>query len=366
MKYAHHQRSNPTPHDEGRVLWDWPHSADIVGVSFERILSQLPAGKAINKCPPLRALALWRVARRYEVVVIGLAGPTSRIFLALARLRPRAHKYLVILHFIPEVSRVPTTSYRGQLLHLLKLCYLRTLLRPVVQRSVLSCQVLTRWEASRNSAFFDVPETVMRVTRYPLRQTDDPRPSRPATDGVLASGRAACDWDTVFAAAERGDWPLTVICGKRDLARVRRLNKRKRASVFVDVPVEAHQLMMERAQVYLLALNDHQASSGQIRLSNAVRAGTPAVVANVPGINEYVVADSTALTYGPGDDRTAAHQVQRLLDSPQLREAVAAAAFEAAGKWTREDYRLAMQRIVIDATLAKRSNAAVTTHTRGR
>jgi hypothetical protein len=336
-----------------RVLWDWPHRDDITGICFSEALRRTRRGRLIDRCPPLRALALWRAAQRIDVLVIGLAGSTSRILLALERLSPRSDRYLVLLHFIPEVERVPAHTRRAELLGTFKATYLRLVVGPVVRRSVLRCQVLTRWEAGRNSAYFGVAEEMMTITRYPLRQAADATPPRSDVRGVLASGRAACDWDTVFAAAELGDWPLTVICGHRDLPRLHQLNRRRRAEILVDVSLTEHEARMRGAQVYLLALRDHQVSSGQIRLSDAVRAGTPAVVARVPGIAEYLDEGETALVYEPGDAAAAARQIQRLIDEPELGPQLSASAFAAAGRWTREDYRLAVQQIVAEAALAK-------------
>jgi hypothetical protein len=331
---------------EHRVLWDWPHEGDIDGVSFESLLKGSRVTKTLARSLLVRAMMLRRVAKEYDVLVVGLAGGTTRMLLLLERLFPTSRRYIVLLHFIPEVSWSRSATVRGSLLNAVKLVNLRLVVRPVVQRNVLGCQVLTQWEVERNARYFDVPHDRMYLTPYPLRQRTDEFQEVAAKSGVLASGRAACDWPTVFAAATGDDWPLTVVCGRRDLKEVQRLNRHGRATVHVDVPADEHARLMESAMIYLLALRDRHVSSGQIRLSDAVRSGTPVVLGDVRGISEYVVPERTALTYPAGDAIAARRQIRRLTADPGLRHRVCVQAFERAGEWTREEYRTAMHDLV--------------------
>jgi hypothetical protein len=331
---------------EPRALWDWPHERDINGVSFASLLDQGRLRPALARLPILRAVMLRRAARDYDVLVVGLAGGTTRMLLLLERLFPTSRRYIVLLHFIPEVSWARSGTLRGSLLSAVKLVNLRLVVRPVVQKSVLRCQVLTKWEVERNARYFDIPRDRISLTPYPLRQGSDELPGSDGKSGVFASGRAACDWPTVFAAAGAGEWSLTVVCGRRDLAQVQRLNRDGRAIVLVDVSADEHARLMRSAMVYLLALRDRQVSSGQIRLSDAIRSGTPVVLGEVPGISEYVVAEHTALTYPPGDARAAGDQIRRLATDPELRRRVCEEAFARAGEWTREQYRAAMHDLV--------------------
>ena len=49
-------------------------------------------------------------------------------------------------------------------------------------------------------------------TRYLLRAAGAPLPVKGSERDLLASGRAACDWPSVFAIAADEEWPLTAKC----------------------------------------------------------------------------------------------------------------------------------------------------------
>jgi Glycosyl transferases group 1 len=350
---------DPEPTDHScRVLWDWPHREDIEGDWFESSLQATRVGRIAARITPLRGPVLWWMARRYDVLVMGLAGTTTRIVLALDRLTRNPRRYIVLLHFIPEVTVVPANSAAGWIINVLKILNLKFIVRPAVQRNVVRCQVLTTWEINRNADFFGVERGRMTLTPYPLRWKDDVMPPQVHDGGVLASGRAACDWPTVFAAATLGDWPLTVVCGARDRRLVESLNASGRATVHFDISLDQHAELMRSASVYLLALRDHQVSSGQIRLSDTVRTGTPIVLSEVPGVLEYVSPEETALVFPPGDPVAAARKIGRLFDDPALGARLRQSAFERAGLWTREQYRDAMIALVLDAAEEASGRAA--------
>jgi glycosyltransferase involved in cell wall biosynthesis len=189
----------------------------------------------------------------------------------------------------------------------------------------------------------------MRLIPYPLRTEGDVLTLTTGDGSVMTSGRAACDWPTVFDAARGEDWPLTVVCGKRDLRQVNRLNADGRATVLTDISLDYHFRLVQQASVYLLALRSFEVSSGQIRLSDAIRAGTPAVVSVVPGIAGYVEDGRTVLSYPSGDAAAARRQICRLLEDPALAARLSEQAFEGARAWTRERYRLELQAMITEA-----------------
>jgi hypothetical protein len=298
---------------------------------------------------------LWHFGRRYAVTVIGLAGNATRALLFVERFFGQGRRYLVVLHFIPETSLPPAASWHEFCtlqfwIRVAKLPYLRLVMKPALQQSALRCQTLTVWEIARNAVFFDLPPERFQLLKYPLRTSFDVLPPNSSRAGVMVSGRAACDWPTVFEMAAGEDWPLMVVCGRRELREVKRLNHDGRATVLVDVPAEDHFDLLVRSTVYVLALRDIEASSGQIRLSDAVRAGTPMVVSRTVGTAEYVDDERTALTFAPGDAVTACAHVRRLLRDPALRERLRAAAFQSASEWSRESYTEGMRNIVAEAT----------------
>jgi glycosyltransferase involved in cell wall biosynthesis len=337
------------------ALWDWPHRDDIDGASFDDALEERGLLlRWLARTSVTRGMLLWWMARRYAVAVIGFAGNATRAFLLLERLFGTGRRYVVVLHFIPETTLRPLASWRELFdIHYWvragKLPYLKLVVKPALRKSLLRCQMLTAWEMRRDGAFFDLPSVHMRLLRYPLVTEEDVLPAEAAREGVMASGRAACDWPTVFELAANESWPLTIVCGKRELRQVRRLNGDRRATVLVDIAPEEHFRLIARSAVYVLALRDVEASSGQIRLSDAVRAGTPVVASRTVGIAEYIEDERTALSFAPGDAATARRQVRRLLDDAELWNRQRAAAFERAAAWSRERYRESMRQMVRDA-----------------
>jgi hypothetical protein len=339
----------------GTVLWDWPHRDDINGESFEDALGA--HGRLLlylGRISVLRGILLWCFARRYAVTVIGFAGNSTRVLLLMERLFGNGRRYLVVLHFIPETFLPQIASWRDPLslqhwLRVVKLVYLRVVVKPALQHSVLSCQILTSWEAVRNAAYFGLSSHRLHLLKYPLRTERDALPPDSARRGVMVSGRAACDWPTVFEMAAGEPWPLTIVCGRRELRQVRRLNHDGRATVLVDISAKDHFDLLSLSAVYVLALREVKASSGQIRLSDAVRAGTPVVVSQTIGTAEYIEDGRTAMRFAPGDAVAARMHVRRLLRDALLCSRLRDAAFESAAEWSRERYLVGMHQIVEDA-----------------
>lgn len=338
------------------ALWDWPHREDIEGVAFSDVLGrQSVLVRRLARLSLIRGVLLWRIAAHYPVTVLGFAGNATRAFFLLERLFSRGRRYVVVLHFIPETTLRPLVSWRDLVsarywIRAVKLPFLKLVVKPALRSSLLSCQLLTLWEMQRDGAFFELPSTRMRVLRYPLvTASDELAPANLPRTGVMASGRAACDWPTVFEIARGEPWPLTIVCGGAELEEVQRLNRDGRATVVADIGVEEHFRLLSSSAVYVLALRDVQASSGQIRLSDAVRAGTPVVASRTVGIAEYLEEGSTALTFAPGDAGGARVQVRMLLADGELWRRVRRAAFEDASSWSREVYRDALRQMARDA-----------------
>jgi glycosyltransferase-like protein len=66
----------------------------------------------------------------------------------------------------------------------------------------------------------------------------------------------------------------------------------------------------------------------------ALAAGTPTVVADLPAFREYLDYGRDALVVAPGDDQALADQLYRIATEPQLRAALAEAGREVAGRFT--------------------------------
>jgi glycosyltransferase involved in cell wall biosynthesis len=149
----------------------------------------------------------------------------------------------------------------------------------------------------------------------------------------------------MFAAAARQGWELTVVCGRRDLARVQELNQGGTARVLCEIDQVEHERLLRGAAVFVIPIRDGAPSAGQVRLMDATDAGTPIVVSRVPALAEYVDDESTLLVT-PGDADALRSAVDLLLDSAELRDRLIAARAEAARGSTYHDYFSAIGRLV--------------------
>jgi hypothetical protein len=121
----------------------------------------------------------------------------------------------VLFEFIPVMNEsrghwLGRDRPRGALVRL----YWRHIAAPVLRRCLVYGQSLTRWEVDRNAAAFGLERD--RLCFIPWLASDAAYGANAPHDriGVLASGRAACDWETVFGAASDAPWPLTVVCSE--------------------------------------------------------------------------------------------------------------------------------------------------------
>ncbi|MGY1812854.1 glycosyltransferase [Blastococcus sp. SYSU D00820] len=187
----------------------------------------------------------------------------------------------------------------------------------LLRRGVAAVHVLTSFEADDYRKRFRLrPEQIVAVP-WPLEMPAAERPTltvERVPGRVVASGRAACDWATLFRAAELGAWPsLVVVCSANDGPHVERLN-RVGAQVLTEIPAEQHNDLVASASVYALVLQEVQASSGHIRLMTAIGARTPVVATRVKALDGYLVPGVTALAVPPNDAEGLAAGVRHLLD----------------------------------------------------
>jgi glycosyltransferase involved in cell wall biosynthesis len=108
----------------------------------------------------------------------------------------------------------------------------------------------------------------------------------------------------------------------------------------------------------LLALKEAEVSSGQIRVMNAVTAGTPIVASLTHGIADYIESGRTALTFEPGDTDAARDAVNRLLRDAELRNRIRSAALNAAQGDTLAAYLERIGRLIAEADAAASAASA--------
>jgi hypothetical protein len=306
------------------------HIDDIAGGRLGRILAKRAWG---------RGVLFWLLGRRGRYVVTTLAG-LPRSFLMLERLFPRRSPYVVLLEFIPVLGSEAQTLWGapgGRTRRLLSRLQWRGLVVPPLRRSLLMAQCLTEWEVTRSARELGLPEDQFRFVPWFKCSEIQTKPSA-GRAGVVSSGRAACDWETVFAAARGRDWALTVICGSGDLDRVTHLNRDDRARVLCEITPEQHAEEVAGCLVYLLALREAEVSSGQVRLSEAWDAGALIVASEVKGLQGYLDSGRNCLTFEPGDDRGASEAVAALIEDESLRSNLRQTTSADIARWTRSDY----------------------------
>ena len=334
------------------ILWDWHNPRYSRGEDrLDDLITGRPMASRLGQHWLTRGALLWWMSRRYDVVVTGFNSHATRVLLTID-LVLRRRRYLVLLHFIPDTGRLRAgeggrTRFDPRVVRsFVKLALLKTLVAPALRRVMLAAHVLTSWEVERNAGVLGIAPGRLYLVPWPLVGVEDEAPPPRERRGVLATGRAACDWPTVFEAAADAEWELTVVCGGRDLPEVTRLNAAGRARVLCDISAEEHRALIQNAEVYLLALREDGLSSGQIRFADAVQAGTPVVAAAVKGLEDYLVDGYNALTFAPGDASGARSLIRRVLTDDSLAAALSSQAFDRAWRWTRQDYGDALWQMV--------------------
>jgi hypothetical protein len=311
-----------------------PHA--VVDVSYGRLVP----GAAVFESRlrgPLRGLALFAASVRSDAVAVVRTGPGWRALLLLRALLGRRRK-LVALQFIVHPHRARLRDRVWERVDAW-----------AVRRALRAGLVLTPDEQAACVARYRLPADRFPLVRWPSRLAPaEHLPPAASEDLVLSSGRAFCDWPTVFAAARGAHWPLTVVCSREDLPEVERLNADGRATVLCEIPAHEHEALLARASVVVVAMREQEVSQGHVRLMDAAGAGVPVVITAARALRDYLVAGETAVVVPPGDAAALRAAVDRLMADPAERERVRGAAFEHSQAWTGEDYLAA-----IGALLAK-------------
>jgi glycosyltransferase involved in cell wall biosynthesis len=285
----------------------------------------------------VRGWFLFLGAQKYSSTLISVGGG-ARAFLLFEALLGVPRKHVILTEFFQPVKANSRSILKRSIYHV----WLHWILKRALRKSLLVAHVLTERERSHYSELFEIPKERFVFIPWPKRLRNDrlmeALTPASAERSVVSSGREACDWETLFKAAEGQDWRLRVICSRRDLPQVQRLNSNGIADVLCDIPAEDHQSQVQRAAVYVLSLFERECSAGHTRISDATRAGIPIVATAIKGIEGYIDDGETGLLVPPGDVSLLRTAVNRLLADAPYRRALARNAFDRAANHTREDY----------------------------
>jgi hypothetical protein len=327
----------------------------MLGLPFvaleDALRARLPASVArlCMRVGPLRGIALGLLSYRAPVVGVIKNTPGVLVAVAIAAVRPQRSR-LVLLEFIRRP--LPRRLWKRALYK----ARFRLLERPLVRRGMAAGQVLTEMELDAytsiygvaRSRFLLVPWALSAGGQEPVERDPDPEP------GVLSSGRTSCDWETLFAAAAGRPWPLTVVCGALDLARVRALNGDGRARVTCEVSNAEHRDLLRASGAYALVLKEEESSAGHGRLRAAVDAGVPVVASRVKALEGYAEDGETALLVPPGNPEALRSAIEAVLDDGELAARLRERAAEHARRRTYADYFEAIRSLLVAHTDAGR------------
>jgi hypothetical protein len=315
------------------IASDW-YAANVGAgwVAADDAAAQRPVRRALWRTRLGRGLLIHRAARggAGAALIRNERGALTALWLAaLIRRGP-----VVLLEMIP--NRPP----RSALKRALAAAWFRLVERPAVRRGMRAGQAMSAAETESLARMYEIPPDRFPHVPWALCRTGAAEFPRAAErSGVFASGRAACDWATLFAAATP-DWRLTVVCGAADRGRVETLDAAAGtgARIASEVTRDEHDELMRSAAVYAMPLTEDRLSSGQVRLQTATELGAPVVVSRISTLADYLVDGETALQVEVGDPAGLRTTVESLLADPGRRDRVAAAALDRARSRTYPDY----------------------------
>jgi hypothetical protein len=299
------------------------------------LASKGPLGRWAAGHPRLRGIALGLLARRGRLEVLAIRGePNTLVTLAICALPPSRPRVFVC----ELLGRPPSRSASRRLLRAI---WTRLVERPALRRGMAGAQVMTEWERDEYITAYGLDPDRLHLVRWPLREGGDapPEPIEPESRRVFSSGRTACDWPTLFAAASGADWNLTVVCSETDVGAVRDLARdADDVRVEVELPWAEHDRLLRASAVCAVVIADRGLSAGQVRLMSAIEAGVPVVATAVRALGEYVVAGETAVVVEPGDPSALRAAVDGLLADPRRRQELRDQARSHADSWTYVQY----------------------------
>jgi hypothetical protein len=288
--------------------------------------------KLLLRFLPLRALLMLFFSPRFQAVAPRWS-KYGKLCCVLQALLPR--RSVVVLDVI-DYDASHYSAPRRLLYHLIS----HYVLGPCMRRSVLSVRVMTEWEAELINARYGIDKSRIQYVRWPLIGWSERNAFVMPTKNhgmVFSSGRASCDWKTLFTAAEAGGWKLVVVCAAADLDDVKRLNKTVNATIHCEISPLEHDRLLASAEVCVICLKEDQKSSGQIRIGSCIELHVPIVASGVRGLDGYAVDNVTVMAFTPGDVRGLIDKTNYLLNTPSACQALTERALQYAKQFNKTD-----------------------------
>ena len=140
---------------------------------------------------------------------------------------------------------------------------------------------------------------------------------------VFCGGRTNRDFATVLEAVSELRCPTIFVAGK-DAGFPAHVPEH--VSIYRDISSESFQRLVQEARIVVVALKRPDISSGQVVLSRAMQSGKPVIVSAIAGIDDYVTPGQDAMVFAPGDVKDLTAKLAFLLESPERRKEMGAAA----------------------------------------
>jgi hypothetical protein len=284
---------------------------EAVTVAFPRI------GRLLATRPRLRGLALGLGARHRRLGLMVIRGEAGTLPALAACALPPARPGV----FVAELLRRPAPESGPK--RIVRAVWTRLVERTLLRRGMTGAQVMTAWERDEYATAYGLDPGRLHLVRWPLREGGDaePAPIEPGSRQVFSSGRTACDWETLAAAARGAGWDLSIACSQADADRVRGLiGGVESAAVEVELPWAEHDRRLRASAVYVIAIADRGLSAGQVRLMSAVEAGVPVVATRARSLAEYIEEGETAVVVEPANPQALREAVDGLLSDPDRRK----------------------------------------------
>ncbi|MCO5044972.1 MAG: glycosyltransferase family 4 protein [Kiritimatiellae bacterium] len=255
------------------------------------------------------AIALWRRAPRYDVIVT-MGVRESMLYGLLCALTFRRPKQIMCEVFI-DAPR-PTPSW-----------HLKNLLYRFVARRAIGLLANSSAEVHTIARRYQLDPA--RIRYVPLNSNIANPQMESADDGfILSAGRTLRDYATLLNAVRQlPELPTSVICGRNDF---QGLEIPPHVQIFTEIPRATYLEKLRRCRLVALPLLNTERATGQVVMLEAMAMGKPVITTRSPGTVDHLVDGENGILIEPGDAPALAREIERLWNNPALRQRLGEAA----------------------------------------